>query len=102
MGLIRKSYEIITPESAEAGEAEEQGWEDEDGTEYTVAEAIRLLRHTEPSSSRFHHGVWYSDADGDTDYRTGAVTRYSYHLNTKGKRGRFTVAQERAIYDGVT
>ena len=102
MGLIRTTFELITPESATEGDVAEHGWIDEKGTEYTVHEAISFLRGREPSSSRFHHGVWYTDADPDINYRTGDEVRQSYHLVTTGKRGRFTLAQERAIYEAVT
>ena len=103
MGLIRTTYEIITEESAADGEVAERGFRDEHGTEYTVHEAIEFLRGKEPSSTHFHSGVWYSDADGDMDYRTGETEMLSYHLETKaGKRGHFTLAQQRAIFNGVT
>jgi len=77
---IRITYEIVTPESAEDGEAAEQGWEDEDGSEYTFREAVKLLEGKEPSSSWFHRGIWYTDHDSDIDYATGAETRQSYHV----------------------
>lgn len=101
MGLIRTTYEIVTEESAVDGEAAEQGWEDEEGTEYTVHVAISLLRGMEPSSTWFHSGIWYTSY-GDQDPRDGSTTSTSYHLVTRGvRRGRFTVAQERAVYEGV-
>lgn len=55
--LIRTTYEVVTEESAAEGEAEERGWIDEDGTEFTVTEAIEKLEGCEPSSSAFHPGV---------------------------------------------
>ncbi len=30
-GVIRTTYEIVTPESADYGDAAERGWEDEEG-----------------------------------------------------------------------
>ena len=50
----------------------------------------------EPSSSRFHAGLWYSDIDPDRDYATGADERHSYHLEG------FTEEEERAIFDEIT
>jgi hypothetical protein len=95
-GYIAVTYEIVTPESAEEGDAAERGWEDEQGAEYTLSEAIEKLRGLEPSSTAFHPGVWYSDCDGDTDYRTGEVKYLSYHLVD------FSVEDQRAIFDAVT
>lgn len=41
MGIqIRTTFEIITPESAEDGEAAERGWIDEAGTEYGFRELV--------------------------------------------------------------
>lgn len=77
---ITTTYEIVTPASAFDGEAEERGWIDEEGTEYTVSEAVDLLEGTEPSSSEFHEGVWYTDYEYETDHRTGAVENRSYHI----------------------
>lgn len=105
---IAITYEIVTPESAEIGDAEERGWIDEEGVliepdedndETLVEAAAKFLRDegaTEPSSSSFHRGVWYSWPDSQTDYRTGAETTQSYHL-----RG-FTPAQEEQIHALVT
>jgi hypothetical protein len=96
---IRISYEVITPESAENGDVEERGWIDEEGTEHSVESAVELLtreHYVSPSSSAFHPGVWYSDADSDVDYRTGAETHSSYHL------AGFSEQEERAIFAAVT
>lgn len=95
MGLIRVTYETITPESAEQGDFADHGWIDEAGTKYSVAEVIALVAGCEPSSSHFHRGVWYTQADGDTDYSTGEETRRSYHLSG------FSEASERRIFRAV-
>ncbi len=101
MGLIQTTYQIVTEESAVDGEAAEEGWEDEEGTNYTVHAAISLLRGAEPSCSEFYPGVWYTIVE-EQDYRDGSTTSTSYHLVTRGvRRGRWTVAQERAVYEGV-
>jgi len=97
MGLIRTTYEIITEESAAEGDVSERGYRDEEGTEYTVDEAISLLRGCESSASGFHVGLWYTQY-GDMDMYTGEYENISYHLS----RGGWTEEEERAIYEGVT
>ena len=103
MGQIKITYEIVTPESAAEGDVAERGWADGycreySGSEHTADEVIALLGNVEPSSSAFHTGVWYTDADGDTDYLTGAERRQSYHL----VRGTWSAKDEQRIYDAVT
>jgi hypothetical protein len=90
--------------------SEEHGYEDEEGEEMQVDDfdreegvnvaqkAIHWLRHagaTEPSSSQFHPGVWYS-SEPSQDYRTGASTTRSYHLED------FRPEEEREIYYALT
>ena len=80
MGIqIRTTFEIITPESAEVGEAAERGWIDEAGTEYGFRELVELVRSGEASSSAPSSGVWLTVYRYDEDYRTGAVENRSYH-----------------------
>lgn len=85
MGLlpvtVRETYEIITPESAEIGDAEERGWIDEEGTEYTAERFVNDIEGAEPSSSKFNKDIWYTiyleqDAKGNYENR-------SYHLDKK-------------------
>ena len=81
MGRFRVTYEIVTPESAEVGDAESRGfvlpggWRTEDPSEglMSLREALRLADPTEDS------GGWFSEVDGRTDYRTGAVETRSIH-----------------------
>src|SRR5271157_306093 len=65
----------------------------------SIAEkAAKWLRDhggTEPSSSRFVLGVWYSWPDYHKDTHSGDEERHSYHLKD------FTLAQQRAIYEMV-
>lgn len=103
---IKTAYEIITPESAEEGDAEERGWEDEEGeliepwdTEagQTVVEAAIEWLSTrgpfEAPQSQFRPGAWYISYGGqDAD---GSYTNYSYHLEG------FTPEEEQQIYDGL-
>lgn len=73
-----------------------------DGDESAAAVALvagLLRRHygaTEPSSAPWTPGTWYTTPDGATEYRTGAVTRVSVHLDG------WTEAEERAVYAAVT
>ena len=94
-GLIRTTYEIVTPESAEEGDADERGWIDEDGEEYSVKEAAEFLIGTEPSSSFFHSGIWYTHYGYDTDFETGGEESRSYHLT------KFSPEDEKLIYESV-
>jgi hypothetical protein len=84
------TYEIITPESAEEGDAAERGFVHENGGEdelerienasdyeMPLRSAMRLIDCVEDSNNgRDFHGV----SEHCTDYRTGAVTTYSLHL----------------------
>lgn len=113
------TYEIVTPESAEEGDAEERGFlstsgqqlpldyadlqqsrpADEDiqnpvsGAEEAAKMILDELGFIEPSSSSWHKGVWYSQADGDPDYATGAETRKAAHLYGFSEREEYWVWQ---------
>lgn len=99
------TYEIVTPESAEHGDAEERGWwqpggwhfEDkpEEPEEYEFRELVDLLRWCEPDSS---HGPvrWATDCDSDINYQTGAEERHSYHPATTRDEKWFNVAARAA------
>lgn len=105
---VRISYDITTPESAEHGDYAETGWENEEGEPCTpdaidlkdgatpVSLAVGIIMDdgpVEPSTwPTWHPRTWYTQTDGSTDYRTGAVKRYSYHLVD------FTPEQEQEIY----
>jgi len=95
MGIIRTTFEIITEESAEQGNAEEQGWEDEKGKEYDLAEAISLLQGCEPSATHFYPGVWYTSY-GEMDMFSGNYENLSYHLFN------FTEDEQRQIFQAVS
>lgn len=103
---IVTTYETVTPESAENGDFEDCGFEDEDGyrcvpddqDETAVSLAVSFLRDkgvTEPSSSPWSRGTWYSTESQVEDWQTAEEKSYSYHL--KG----FTEDQERAIYSAL-
>ena len=94
---IPVAYEIITEESAQEGDVEERGWLDEEGEEFeTVQEAFRYLKDHgpfEPSSSRFHPGIWY------TYY--GAMDEYGEFENNSFFLKEFTPNEEKLIYDSL-
>lgn len=79
--MFRVTYEIVTPESAEQGDAESRGyvqpgeWRTDDASEagMRLREAMRLC------SPQHDCGRWFSEEDGRTDYRTGAVETRSIH-----------------------
>lgn len=102
------TYEIVTHESAEHGDAEERGWIDEEGDvieldEFDREEGITVVDKTvayldrayatEPSESgRDAAPRWWTDYDHDGDPATGARTNKSYHLEG------YTEAEKRQIY----
>jgi len=102
------TFNTYTEESVEAGDSEDGGYSDyesmepdeldsEDGIT-AVDKACRYLTRghsVEASSSHFHPGVWYSDCDNDTYYRTGEQIQHSYHPTN------FSEDEQRAIFDAV-
>jgi hypothetical protein len=72
---MSKTYEVITPESAEQGDAEERGFEYEDREFDTLWDMAQELRDNGVSDS----GNWFSTIDPERDYQTGAETYYSFH-----------------------
>jgi hypothetical protein len=78
--MFTVTYEIVTPDSAEHGEAEEMGyvspgqWHDEEPQPMTLREAIQLCSPTHDC------GRWWAETGEDRcDYRTGAVETRSIH-----------------------
>jgi hypothetical protein len=85
--MFRVTYEIVTPESAEHGDAEERGFiepgewrtpieeamRQPDDFTMTLREAMRLCDPQEDS------GRWWSECDGRQDYQTGAYEIRSLH-----------------------
>lgn len=104
------TFSRTTPESAEAGDFSETGFVDEDYSlepdKYDREEgltavdlAVKLLKHYfayEPSSTRFHKGIWYSTSWEVIDYGTGEEEERSFHL--KG----FSEREEREVFDEIT
>lgn len=89
--MFHVTYEIVTPASAECGEAYEAGFvqpggmkTDDPGEGMTLREALQLASPYEDC------GRWWQEIDGSDDYRTGAnevraihppanITAASYH-----------------------
>ena len=83
---VSVTYEVVTPESAAAGDAAERGYEIE--REALDREGLERLcsnhSFTEPSSSHLTSPMWFSTADPiqDRDYfELGHERRLSLHLN---------------------
>jgi hypothetical protein len=84
---MSKSYQITTPESAEAGDYDEQGMEYEDqefDSLWDMAREIRDDGATEVShTGKPNKSTWYSTPDGETNFHDGSVKTYSYHPKLK-------------------
>jgi len=88
--LIKTTYQTITPESAEKGDFEDQGWEDEEGKsmtpdEYDIEEGITAVDKTveflrNNGASEESNITTYSTVDPERNYKTGAEKYYSFHL----------------------
>jgi len=77
--LIHRTYEIVSYESAESGEAEEAGFLSEN-EEVNLRELIDLMdEHPHASSSHPGPRDWFT-SEADEDYRTGDVRYTSIHL----------------------
>jgi hypothetical protein len=82
------TYDIVTPESAEQGDAAESGfaspggWHHDDRPEpVTLKEALRIVGYGgRPACGAFDDGGWgFYATDRDQDYRTGEETSYAIH-----------------------
>lgn len=80
------TYEIVTPESAEQGEAANQGFHLEDLRFRDAYEELRSLGavgcHCEADSYplRWSPPRWFSFVDVSENYATGEVTSYALHI----------------------
>jgi len=83
------TFEIVTPESAENGEPEEQGFLDKD-LESDFEDMVGTLEGTEPSnyppSAENASSTWYTKYDVDVDYESGSHESNSYHGKTNRDR----------------
>ena len=81
------TYDIVTPESAEDGDVAEAGWAAPGGWKFDVDDtgphALSLREALDTAGGYrggfYDSGRWFDKIDSDTDYRTGAETRYSLH-----------------------
>ena len=86
-GLFFITYETVTPESAEHGDAAERGFLHPNGGRDSLETMGERDAYAFPLSSVPFHlgyvedcGSWFAETGSDReDYRTGAVTRYSLH-----------------------
>lgn len=90
-GHFTVTYDVVTPESAEYGDAAERGfaspggWKQEDRPEpVTLREALRAAGSRGGGPSRRGYGFedcgrWFATVDADQDYRTGEETTYAIH-----------------------
>jgi hypothetical protein len=76
------TYEIVTPESALNGEAEEQGFIVKDVSFRDAMDELRQHRrnYVEADCLPVHRPRWFTFYDVAEDYVTGARTSYSLHL----------------------
>jgi len=87
------TYEIVTPESAENGEAAEGGFAMPGGWQYELPadccgaaagafkaqHALDLRSAVGMMGSVEDSGLWFSETEGRVDYQDGSETRYSLH-----------------------
>jgi len=79
------TYQIVTEESARAGDYAETGFEHKDMEFDSLYEMIDYMLKegaAEPSSSQFHEGVWYSTVDPIHDrafFERGEEKTLSFH-----------------------
>lgn len=86
------TYEIVTPESAEHGDAAERGFIGVAGLQFSIdgicgqpaaelkAECGMSLREAFDRMCAVEDcGHWFAEVDGRPNYQTGADTRYSFH-----------------------
>jgi len=91
---FRVTYDIVTPESAEAGDYAESGFAHPGGWKFpatdpgpheiTLREAIGVCGYyppaATPGSGGFENsGSWWTTIDANQNYRTGEATSYSIH-----------------------
>lgn len=82
---VRVAYEIWTDEDVEAGDTDNKGWVDEEGSEYIFEDVVQMLRMAEPSSSKFHDGIWYKEPEYHTNDQTGETESRSYFIDAPVK-----------------
>lgn len=83
---VNKTYEIITPESAEEGDAAERGYDLEDEAMDLRELMNELERCSELSDSHVHARTW-ATCYGSPDMHTGEYRNESIHISAiNGKK----------------
>ena len=92
--IVKITYQTWNGDSTENGDFSDSGWVDEQGVsmepdDYDSDEGITVIEKTvqfladkgasEPSSSAFHSGIWYSD-NPEMDQHSGEYEQRGYHL----------------------
>jgi hypothetical protein len=79
MMLLSKTYEVITPESAEDGAVDRSGFEFE-REPFSFSELVRALEdYSHVNDSTFGDHTW-AISEPEINWRTGAETVYSLHF----------------------
>ena len=80
--MFQITYEIVTPESAEHGEAEERGMFMENVTFREAMSELRWHRgcYVEADCCPVQNPRWFTFFDADENYVTGERTIYSLHI----------------------
>lgn len=79
MMLLSKTFEVITPESAERGDVDRAGFEFENEP-FSFRELMQALDdYDHPSDSHIGPRTWVSTSP-EINWRTGAETVYSLHF----------------------
>jgi hypothetical protein len=75
-----ETYEIVTPESAEHGEADERGFTHDPAMplEADFRELVDMLQGTEPNCSEPQAATWWTVYDDQNPF-TGGYESRSYH-----------------------
>jgi hypothetical protein len=95
------TYQIVTEESAEQGDVAESGYEDENVEFDSVYEMIDYMIKegaSEPSSSSFHDGIWYSMSDPIYDrayFEEGQSKSLSFHPKE------ITAEEGKIVFDSI-
>lgn len=80
MFTVSKTFDLVTPESAEDGESAESGFVFED-YRMTMRETLRAIRDAGGGHlQRTYDGLTLYVYDAEVDYRTGDSTTYALHV----------------------
>jgi len=78
---ITKAFRTISPESVKDNEYEDEGWEDEEGREFSFdKEGIEEAYEYLDSEGVGQFDGWFSTVDPQTDYQTGEDTWYDFFI----------------------